>query len=299
MKNENISNYLEKEVEFKELFNIVWKDRWFVIIFTTAISISAVIYSLSLPNIYRSNALLTPVIEQSSQVSSSMGGISGLANLAGININQSSGGNSIEALDKLKSLSFFINNILPNIYLPNLMAVDSWEASTGEITYDPRYFNKKTNTWTSLPSPQESFLAFNRHLIVSQDQQTGFVTISVKHQSPVIAHAWTELIVNEINAHYRTKDKAEAIAAIDYLNLQMSQTSFSQIKQVIAQLIQQKVQKLTLIEVREFYVYDYIDPPAIMEFKAEPRRSLICIFSTIVGAFFSVFFVLARFFIRQ
>ena len=43
----------------------------------------------------------------------------------------------------------------------------------------------------------------------------------------------------------------------------MSQTSFAQIRQVIAQLLQQKIQQLTLIEVRDFYVFDYIDPPGV------------------------------------
>ena len=39
----------------------------------------------------------------------------GLASIAGINLSQS-GGNVDEAIDKLKTLSFFENNILPNIF---------------------------------------------------------------------------------------------------------------------------------------------------------------------------------------
>ena len=58
---------------------------------------------------------------------------------------------------------------------------------------------------------------------------------------------------------------------MEYLNAQMSQTSFAQIRQVIAQLLQQKIQQLTLIEVRDFYVFDYIDPPAVMEFKSDQQ----------------------------
>ena len=77
----------------------------------------------------------------------------GLASIAGINLSQS-GGNVDEAIDKLKTLSFFENNILPNIFLPDLMALDSWDASTQTVIYNKNY-NKETKTWSQVPSPQE------------------------------------------------------------------------------------------------------------------------------------------------
>ena len=49
-------------------------------------------------------------------------------------------------------------------------------------------------------------------------------------------------------------------------------TGLSEIKQVLAQLLQEETKKLTLIEANQFYVFDYIDPPAVMEQKSEPNR---------------------------
>ena len=46
----------------------------------------------------------------------------------------------------------------------------------------------------------------------------------------------------------------------------------------MAELQQQEIQKLTLMEASEFYVFEYIDPPAVMEKKSEPSRAMICIF---------------------
>ena len=71
-------------------------------------------------------------------------------------------------------------------------------------------------------------------------------------------------------------------------------TSLSEIKQVIAQLLQEETQKLTLIEANQSYVFDYIDPPAVMEQKTEPKRSLICILSTLFGLIFGIGMVLIR-----
>ena len=195
----------------------------------------------------------------------------GLASIAGINLSQS-GGNVDEAIDKLKTLSFFENNILPNIFLPDLMALDSWMHQL-KLLFTTKIITRRLKTWSQVPSPQESFMKFKKYLSVNQSKKTGFVTISVKHQSPVVAQAWTQLIVREVIEFFRIKkDKAEATAAMEYLNAQMSQTSFAQIRQVIAQLLQQKIQQLTLIEVRDFYVFDYIDPPAVMEAKSDSQQ---------------------------
>ena len=60
----------------------------------------------------------------------------------------------------------------------------------------------------------------NQKLNLNEDKKTGFVTISIKHQSPYIAKQWTELIVNEINKFYRQKDKLESEKAARYLNQQ-------------------------------------------------------------------------------
>ena len=68
----------------------------------------------------------------------------------------------------------------------------------------------------------------------------------------------------------------------------------AEIKQVIAQLIQEETKKLTLIEANQSYVFDYIDPPVAMEKKSEPKRALICILATIFGGMLSILYVLIR-----
>ena len=45
-----------------------------------------------------------------------------------------------------------------------------------------------------------------------------------------IAKEWTDLIVTELNNFYKVKDRAEAQAAVNFLNAQMTKTSFAEIK---------------------------------------------------------------------
>jgi len=296
-------NDFDDEIDLRELFYVLLEGKWIIVSLTAFVSIIGVIYSLLLPNIYESKAMLVPV-NSSSGISGALGSYSGLAGLAGISLpSDGDEGNSAKAIQKISSLSFFENNILTNINLPDLMAVKSWNSKTNTLAFDDSIYDTNTNTWIrdfsypqqQIPSAQESFEVFNtEHLSLSEDNKSGFITLSIKHQSPFIAKQWAELVINEVNAFYRQKDKSESEKAVSYLNQQISMTGLSEIKEALAQLLQEETKKLTLIEANQYYVFDYIDPPAVMEEKAEPKRALICIISALLGGMLSILFVLIR-----
>ena len=86
--------------------------------------------------------------------------------------------NSAKAIQKLNTLSFFENNILPNIFLPDLMALESWDRNTNTLNYDESAYNINTNTWVrdysypykQIPSAQESFKEFKEeHFGLSEE----------------------------------------------------------------------------------------------------------------------------------
>ena len=295
-------NDFDDEIDLRELFYVLLEGKWIIVSLTAFVSIVGVIYSLLLPNIYESKAMLVPV-NSSSGISGALGSYSGLAGLAGISLPSGGDeGNSAKAIQKISSLSFFENNILTNIYLPDLMAFKSWNSQTNTAVFDESIYDTTSNTWIRdfsfpkqlIPSAQESFKVFKAHLILSEDKKSGFIDLSIKHQSPYIAKQWAELIINEVNAFYRQQDKSESEKAVNYLNQRISVTGLSEIKEALAQLLQEETKKLALIEANEYYVFDYIDPPAVMEQKSEPKRSVICILSALIGGMLSIVLVLIR-----
>lgn len=301
--NSKVDKDLDGEINLLELFQILIQEKWKIISLTSLLSFCGIIYSLFLPNIYESRALLVPV-NSSSGISGSLGAYSGLAGLAGINL--PSGGddnNSLQAMQKITSFSFFENNILKNIYLPDLMAVKTWDFESNALKYDESIFEKTSNSWVrkyshpkkQIPSAQESFEVFiTDHLSVSEAKDSGFITLSIKHKSPFVAKQWVELVVNEVNSFYRQKDKSTSEKAVIYLNQQIVMTTLSEIKQVIAELLQEETQKLTLIEANKYYVFDYIDPPVVMEKHSQPNRALICILFALLGGILSIVLVLFK-----
>lgn len=297
-------NEFYDEINFREILTALYKGKRLIFYITAGVSVLAVLYSLNLNNIYKSEALLAPI--EADAVSNTFNKYGSLANLAGINLPiQSAGNNAPKAIEKIKSLSFFEKNIYPNIFLPELMALDSWDANKNLLLFDESSYDIKSNTWIRdysfpnklVPSPQESFIYFKSLLELNEDKKSNFISLSIKHQSPYVAKKWTELIVDEINTLFRVNDKSQAEKNIAFLNQQIEKTKNTDIKEYFYELLQEEIQKLMLIEANKSYVFAYIDPPAIMENKFYPRRSLICIFGAILGLILGISLVLSNYFL--
>ena len=297
------ANDLDDELDLRELFFVLNQGKRVIAYVTALLAIIGIIYSLLLPNIYQSKALLAPVDESSSLIGNALSQYSGLAGLAGINLpTGETGSNFKKAIELISSLNFFEKYLMPKIFLPDLMAIESWDDKNNTIIYDDSIFQKNSNSWVRdfshpqklIPSAQESFEVFkNDHLNILEDN-TGYVSLSIKHQSPIIAKQWVEIIVEEVNSFYRQKDKEQSEKAVIYLNEQIAITSLSEIRQVTASLLEKEIQKLTLIEANKDYVFEYVYPPSVMEKKSEPKRSLIIIISLILGILMGVIIVLLR-----
>ena len=98
----------DNEIDFKNLVLIFWSSKLKIFLITSFFVISSIIYSLSLPNIYQSNAVLAPTSSSNSNLSSLASQYSGMASLAGISIPSSSEVDKVAmAIEVIKSLSFF------------------------------------------------------------------------------------------------------------------------------------------------------------------------------------------------
>ena len=292
------------QIDLREILIVLNSGKWIVACLTISFFIIGIIYSLMLPDIYKSEALLAPVDESSSLMSGALDQYRGLAGLAGLTLpSGNASSNSKKAIEVMSSLSFFENYIIPKIFLPNLMAVRSWDDKKNTIIYDESVYRINSNTWVNnssnsekmIPSAQQSFEVFKGHLSI-EENENGYIVLTMSHQSPSIAKQWVEIFVEEINAYYRQKDKLQSEKAVIYLNKQIANTSLSEIRAVTASILEKEIQKLTLIEANKDYVFEYIYPPSVMEKKSEPYRSLIVGSSMLFGFILAVIFVLSRFY---
>ena len=298
----NISEQLS-ELNLRDIFFLLWEGKKLILIITSIFSLSAVIFSLMLPNIYNAKTLLSPNQSNQDSMSQALDGYGSLAGLAGIEIGSMNTDNTLVAIETLKSFKFFNENFLPNINLEDLMAVKSWNLKTNTLKYDKSIYVKDKNSWvrkvnlprSQKPSAQEAHEEFLSDFFeVTQDKETNFVTLSIEHQSPFLAKEWLDILILQINKVLREKEKKRATESIDFLTKQIALTSYSEVKQALAQVLQKESEKLMLVEVNEDYVFDSLDPPFVPEMKAKPRRSLICILGALLGCLLGSAIILSK-----
>ena len=300
--NKNTKNF-DDETDLREVLFALVQGKWIITCVTALLLVTGILYSLLLPNVYKSEALLAPVDESSSLIGGALGQFNGLAGLAGINLpTGDTGSHYKKAIVLMSSLNFFEKYIMPKIFLPDLMAIESWDDQKNKIIYDEKIYQKDSNSWVRdfsypqklIPSAQESFEVFLGHLNIQEDRSNGYITLSIEHQSPLIANQWVQLIFEEVNSFYRQKDKGHSEKAVIYLNKQIAKTSLTEIRQVTASLLEKEIQKLTLVEANKDYVFEYVYPPSVMEEKSKPNRPEIVLLSIIIGVFLGMIIVLFR-----
>ena len=302
MNQNNTSNNINKELEIKEIFSIIWKRKLFVIVLTSAFAISSVIYSLSLPNIYTSQGLLAPTNSKDS-LSSKLQGYSSLASFAGIGLPTESASKSTEAIERIQSFDFFSKYFLPNVKVENIMAVKKWDALNNKLIYDAKIFDENSKTWVRkisfpqkiIPSEQESFTIFREAFNVNLDTKTSFILISIEHQSPIIAKKWLDIIIFNINESMRSDDIRIAENSISFLNESQKSVNIQPLKMALSNLLEAQMQTLMLASSSDAYIFKILDAPISPEKKSGPSRALICVLGTLIGGFISllVIFIMA------
>ena len=301
-----INDQTENFITVKDIIKAIINEKYLVFTITSTFAILSVIYSLSLPNIYRSEILLAPVDEQES-----LSGISqnfgGLASLAGVTIPSSSLSRSNEGIEILQSLYLFQELIKSNNILPDLLAVKEWDSKKNEIIYDETIYDSTKKKWirrvqhpyTSIPSDQEAFRQFKEIFSVEKDPKTGFIKMSILHQSPYVSQKWLSNMILLLNEDFRARDKSSALKSIEFLNSRIATTNLSEIKLALSELIQNQTQTLMLIESNEEYVFKVLDPAFVPERKILPNRSLICIVGSIFGFIMSLLVIFTKAYFRK
>ncbi len=296
--NNNLPEYVSAdEIDLMGLFSILWSGKRMIATITSVAAILSIVISLLLPNIYKSSTLLAPAEQAESGMSSLMKQYGGIASLAGISVPQGQGGRSKLALEMMKSRKFLSDFIERREILPELMAVKSWNSKTGDIIFDSGIYDSEKKSWKqSKPSKQKAYREITEIISVYEDPMTFYVSISIKHKSPIIAAKWVNWLVEDVNSAVREQDVMEATQSIEYLKQQISSTPLAELQSMFFQLIQKQTETVMLAEVRPEYVFKTIDPAIVPEEKSEPSRSLIVILSTILGGIIGIVFILAQYF---
>lgn len=297
----------EDEIDLRELLSVIWKGKWLIIAITVLFAIGSVIFAISQPNIYKADALLAPAeSEQSSGGLAALAGqFGGLASMAGINLGGGGSDKTDLAIQVIKSRQFLGDFIQKHQILPELMAVEAWNMADNSLSFDPELYNSDSKSWVREvkaplkpePSMQEAVKEFLKILSVSKAKETGMVSVSIEHQSPLLAKQWVDWLVADINRVMKERDVAEAMRSTEFLNKQIELTNVADIRAILYKLVEEQAKTIMFAEVRDEYVFKTLDPALVPEEKNKPKRVIIVALGFLLGFMFGFLIVLLMHFV--
>lgn len=275
------------EISLLDLWNILWDGKWLGIAITAVVTIAAVIYALLATEIYRAEMLLAPAEERTAQgLSGQLGGLSGLASLAGISVG---GGGNAEPLAVLQSRAFLREFIEERELMPVLFA-DLWDAERG--SWIVAEGEDAPDIRDGVKLLQEGVLA------VSEETGTSLVELSVDWTDPEVAADWANDLVARLNDRMRQRALVDAEQNVTYLQEQLASSSLVALQQSIGRLLETELQKLMLARGNAEFAFRVLDPAVAPKNRVRPYRTLIVALAIIAGGMLSLLVIFLRHAVR-
>lgn len=258
----------------------LFRYRMLIFVATLLGGMLAYSYARTLPDYFESRAVVAASGESVGGASALPGQLDGLASLAGLNLSGSKGATRIAiAKEKLKSHTFFVRNLLPEIGA-DLIAFKEWDGVSLKNIYDENLLGPSMLEGKSIQDLHGGFLSL---LNIQPGLEPGMFVISVRHQSPQTAQKILELALRELNSEMKKKDLSEAKRIIAYLTMRQAESEILVIKEVLAGLLEENLKTIVLANGVDNYVFDILDPPLVPEKKAGPARGQLVLLGSIAG----------------
>ncbi len=288
----------EDEIDLLELWNTIWKGKWFIMGFTLLCTLIAVYVTLFvLPVVYKSDVVLQPT-ETSSQ-----SGLSALAANLPISIPLGgTEGKNANIVSFLNSRTIRQRLIEKYDLLPKLFS-DIWDKENKKwLIDDPE------NKPTVLKGIQEKFKGIYQ---VNKDKKNELITISWMDKDPEFTKLMLDRTVKEVRYflenEYESDAKRERVFVekqldkaekeLEYWEKQVpsDQLTLSKIQrerfasQTVYTELRKQLELSKISEVKEIVNFKVLDQPFVPEVRFKPKRTQICALTIVVSGFLSVF----------
>jgi uncharacterized protein involved in exopolysaccharide biosynthesis len=293
--------HYDDEINLRELFTVLWVDKIKIISVTAIFAILSVFYALSVPNQYKASALLVPAQQQAGGISGALAQLGGIASLAGVSLGSGDSSESQIAQRIMQSWSFIEDFIKTNNLEIDVFAAEGWDRASGKLQIDEDLYNSGITQWlvrndetnkVGMPSSWQLFETFTEMLSVSEDKKTGLVSVSIEYYSPQVAKQWLDMYISAINKHMQERQMEKVTRNIEYLEAQIAKTTIAEMQEVFYTIIEEQLKSKMLAEANPDYAFVPVSPSMVPEQKSQPKRALICILGTLLGAMLSVLLVL-------
>ena len=231
-KQSSVSSPEEQEIDLLELAGKVWAERRLVLKWCGVAVVVALIVGFSIPKEYTTTVMLAPEVEGGSR---SLGGLSALAGMAGINMNAGESSDALypELYPDIVSSVGFTTELFP-------VSVEDEEGELKTTLYNYLKEEQRSPWWSAILSLPFKCIGWitslfrdeeeenvgqgidpfrltkdetsvvkilNERISVSVDKKTSVITLSVTMQDPLISATMTDTVMQKLQNYiteYRT-----------------------------------------------------------------------------------------------
>ncbi|CAK0748308.1 putative Wzz domain-containing protein [Gammaproteobacteria bacterium] len=225
----------------------------------------ALAFALFSTPIYKSEALLSIVVDDKPGDSLGLGALAGLGGGGGER------GDAIAVLDSHLLAERFIkkNQLMPVFF--------------------EKYWDENRKTWKSEPPTfGEAFRFFVKIYEMREDRKAGTISLSIRWKDPVIAADWANKLIQEADSIMREEAIEDARKSIAFLESELQKTNMVEVKQSIQQIMDSQIKQLMLASTKGRYAYKVLDPPTVPDLRDSPKRAFIVVLSAFLGLILAI-----------
>jgi uncharacterized protein involved in exopolysaccharide biosynthesis len=267
---------------------VLWAARGLILAVTLLCTAGATAYAFLAPQWYRADVLLKPTdAKQTQGILSQLGSLSGLASLAGLNLNDNRVSESIATLKSRELLGGFIQdqNLLPVLF------ARKWDAQAKRW---------KSSDPDDQPDVRDGIKYFrDRVFSVEEDKKNGLVTVQVDWKDPKVAAQWANMLVARVNDSMRSRALAQSEYNVTYLKQELTQASVLAMQQSIGRVLESELQKLLLAKEDPEYAFKILDHAQPPRQRYWPKRPWVIAGGAVLGLIGAGFFAVYRHVLRR
>ena len=259
-----------KSLDILDLVSLIWRERVLLFGIVLLCTAGGVAYALLVTPIYKAEVVMTPAGQRSA--SASLGQLSSLAALAGVNLGSE---NNAAPLAVLKSKEF-AEEFIREQQLEKVLVDDYGDPSEDlDIRDALRIFLEDVR-------------------VVSEDKKAGTVTLSIYWEDPVVAAQWANSYVERLNARLRSRALSESERNVKFLQQEISGASIVSVQQSLGRILEAEMQQYMLAKGDLEYAYKVVDRAAPPKLRESPKRALIVLLALLSGTVIAVLSILGK-----
>ena len=280
----------EDEIDLRELWVTLLKYKYKIVIFTIVVTFIGLVYTLSLPNSYKSYTLLVPQETKTPSVAVELA-----AMMSGI----SYGGGNLDAFTSLEAIlsdySFNKAVIEKNGLVERIYSTTKEKNYLFAFGYDGVYSLLHPSDESVIDERTSEQKLFNAYrylqgmLSISSDKKTSLITLSATSNDRFFAKEIVEIYLVALTEHLEEMEIIDATNKIKFYKQELASTKNIELRKEISALISALVQKRVLSSANEYYIVSQMIAPrvAFASEKTGPNRTqmlmIIAMMSLMLG----------------